>query len=531
MAEINFNQLLGQMNPIVRQNYEGVMGGKSFPEQYDPNKRTVNADGTVTDTNSESLTMKDGYTQMVDAYNQEQQIPETGILSTIGSALNPFSKLSASEMPIGQRNQFPGISVGPMSNVERDFPGMSTGDIIDSMQDREYVGPSYEKNFDYLGAGSPMLSKGFQVLSQTPTDPEMSYPYTTGRGNARLSSEKNYDYDPAFGDLVNYTSGPTSFTDRNTFMRDGKLQLSNSGTQGYFDDYERVPSLQRALGNERFALAPEELTSQPQELGYVKPAAVPKEAIYQDRIMNRNLSNSNYEPRQGILQGLRSKIGSGFNNVKDGITGSSTMDFLRGLPTPGNLLMNMAATRNPLNPRASNYNPTLQGQVDFMKDQGMYGKNPNTGLGQITGGRLAGKHLVSFAGSNDLGKMYGKDLSKLQGYLATMPQRFSRLRKATLGSNLPGSYQDKINNLNAKIAQNKREAQQAQLAREASTANRARAANASVYANADARGFTRGGGGFASHNTGTNSNFSNNTGRGRTGYQEGGLASMFTRRR
>jgi hypothetical protein len=161
-----------------------------------------------------------------------------------------------------------------------------------------------------------------------------------------------------------------------------------------------------------------------------------------------------------------------------------------------------------------------------MKDQGMYGKNPNTGLGQITGGRLAGKHLVSFAGSNDLGKMYGKDLSKLQGYLATMPQRFSRLM-----ANNPAGYKKKIDNLNAKIAQNKREAQQAQLAREASTANRARAANASVYANADAGGFTRGGGGFASHNTGTNSNFSNNTGRGRTGYQEGGLASMFTRRR
>ena len=494
MAEINFNQLLGQMNPIVRQNYEGVMGGKSFPEQYDPNKRTVNADGTVTDTNSESLTMKDGYTQMVDAYNQEQQIPETGILSTIGSALNPFSKLSASEMPIGQRNQFPGISVGPMSNVERDFPGMSTGDIIDSMQDREYVGPSYEKNFDYLGAGSPMLND---------------------EGNATLSSVTNYGYDPAFGQLQNHFYGDTSYP-------------GSGDTTGYFDDYlqtQQVPSLQRALGNPRFALAPE-LTSQPQELGFIESAPQPKEAIYQDRIMNRNLSNSNYEPKQGILQGLQDKIGAGFNNVKDGIMNSSPMNFLRGLPTPGNLLMNMANTRNPLSPRASNYNPTLQGQVDFMKDKGMYGKNPNTGLGQTTGGRLAGKNLVSGFGSNDLGKMYGKDLSKLEGYVTTMPQRFSRLMK-----NNPTSYQNKINNLNKKIAQNKREAQQAQLAREASTANRARAANASVYANADAGGFTRGGGGFASHNTGTNSNFSNNTGRGRTGYQEGGLASMFTRRR
>jgi len=224
---------------------------------------------------------------------------------------------------------------------------------------------------------------------------------------------------------------------------------------------------------------------------------------------------------QGILQGLRSKIGSGFNKVKDGITGSSTMDFLRGLPTPGNLLMNMAATRNPLNPRSSNYNPTLQGQVDFMKDQGMYGTNPNSGLGQITGGRLAGKNLVSGFGTNDLGGMYSKDLSKLEGYLTTMPQRFSRLMK-----NNPTSYQNKIDNLNKKIAQNKREAEQAQAAREAATAARAMARNPQVYANA---GITSGG--FASQNTGTNSNFSNNTGRGRTGYQEGGLASMFTRRR
>ena len=222
-----------------------------------------------------------------------------------------------------------------------------------------------------------------------------------------------------------------------------------------------------------------------------------------------------------MMRGLRNKIGSEFNKAKDGIMGSKAMNFFRSLPTPTNMLLNMAATRNPLNPRASNYNPTLKGQIGFMKDQGMYGKNPNTGLGQITGGRLTGKNLVSGFGSNDLGKMYGKDLSKLQGYLTTMPQRFSRLMK-----NNPTSYQNKINNLNKKIAQNKREAEQAQAAREAATAARAMARNPQVYANA---GITSGG--FASQNYGTNENFSNKTGRGRTGYQEGGLASMFTRRR
>jgi hypothetical protein len=75
-------------------------------------------------------------------------------------------------------------------------------------------------------------------------------------------------------------------------------------------------------------------------------------------------------------------------------------------------------------------------------------------------------------------------------------------------------------------------AQAEQKAREAATADRARAANPNVYAEADRRGFTDGrGGGFGSRSTGTNENFSNRTGRGRTGYSDGGLATMFTRRR
>jgi len=61
-----------------------------------------------------------------------------------------------------------------------------------------------------------------------------------------------------------------------------------------------------------------------------------------------------------------------------------------------------------------------------------------------------------------------------------------------------------------------------QAAREANTAKRAMAANPEVYRNA---GITSGG--FASQNTGTNENFSNKSGRGRTGYNKGGLATMF----
>jgi hypothetical protein len=41
----------------------------------------------------------------------------------------------------------------------------------------------------------------------------------------------------------------------------------------------------------------------------IETAPQPKEAIYQDRIMNNNLPSYGYEPKQGILQGLQNKIG------------------------------------------------------------------------------------------------------------------------------------------------------------------------------------------------------------------------------
>jgi len=177
-------------------------------------------------------------------------------------------------------------NVGTPSSIIED----EQGNLIDTENrvqfgNENFDSEPYQYTPNYLGANSPMLND---------------------EGNATLSSVTNYGYDPAFGQLQNHFYGDTSYP-------------GSGDTTGYFDDYlqtQQVPSLQRALGNPRFALAPE-LTSQPQELGYVEPATVPKEAIYQDRIMNRNLSNSNYEPKQGILQGLQSKIGAGFNNVKD----------------------------------------------------------------------------------------------------------------------------------------------------------------------------------------------------------------------
>ena len=66
------------------------------------------------------------------------------------------------------------------------------------------------------------------------------------------------------------------------------------------------------------------------------------------------------------------------------------------------------------NPRAWNYNPNLRGQIDYMQDQGMYGKDASTGLNKITRGVLKDKNLQSIFGTNDLGQMLSKQLGKYE---------------------------------------------------------------------------------------------------------------------
>ena len=105
---------------------------------------------------------------------------------------------------------------------------------------------------------------------------------------------------------------------------------------------------------------------------------------------------------------------------------------------------------------------------------------------------------------------------------ATGLNRFDRARKK---GNTFASSRTLAEYFQNRKAEKAAQAQAEQAAREAATASRAMVANPEVYRNA---GITSGG--FASQNTGTNSNFSNRTGRGRTGYLDGGLASMFTRR-
>ena len=371
----------------------------------------------------------------------------------------------------------------------------------------------YQYTPNYLGANSPMLDEG----------------------DATLSSITNYGYDPAFGQLESQLYGDTSYP-------------GSGKTYNYADFMGEVPSLQRGLGDERFALAPEQpqgiafnnpvggldqyaremealeaarggqevsvnelggtlqdfytnrnpgtnantkfevidddinFNTQPQELGFIESAPQPKEAIYQDRIMNNNLSNSNYEPQQGIMQNLQNKMG-GLRDFLPGGDKSLSGMAVKGIKGLFEKLGNGADYQQ--------YDPN----VDYSKF------NPNMEINDFYDPR-------------------------------TKTNRFQRAKPGSFASFRTGADYFKARREKKAAAKAQQEqiaaakAQKEQIAREASTAARARAANASVYSNAGV-----GSGGFASQNTGSNSNFSNKTGRGRTGFQEGGLASMFTRRR
>ena len=117
------------------------------------------------------------------------------------------------------------------------------------------------------------------------------------------------------------------------------------------------------------------------------------------------------------------QLEKGKNYLQDTLTGGITSLL------DNTILGRIAAARDATNRRAGNYNPALQGQIDFMKDQGMYGVMDQSGLNRITSGVLKGKALQSLFGSNDLMKMYDKELARATGVLENLPNQWSSLKE------------------------------------------------------------------------------------------------------
>jgi len=144
---------------------------------------------------------------------------------------------------------------------------------------------------------------------------------------------------------------------------------------------------------------------------------------YGSRIQKENggIMRLGFQDGNNVNSWLWGKMKEGGNYLQDTIGGGITNIL------DNTILGRIAAMNDATNRRAWNYNPALQGQIDFMKDQGMYGVMDQSGLNKITSGVLTGKNLQSLLGSNDLMTMYDKELARATGVLENLPKQWSKL--------------------------------------------------------------------------------------------------------
>jgi len=121
-------------------------------------------------------------------------------------------------------------------------------------------------------------------------------------------------------------------------------------------------------------------------LGLDKQSQNPKYAI---SLGGMNLNPMNMIKRAGINQGIKS------------LTGGK----LGGMLGPGLLLggaMMLGRAYDPTRKGSKNYNPYLQGQIDYASGRGFIGINPASGLGQYSDKSvLSGQNVKSLFGTND----------------------------------------------------------------------------------------------------------------------------------
>ena len=145
-----------------------------------------------------------------------------------------------------------------------------------------------------------------------------------------------------------------------------------------------------------------------------------------------------YESPQGLAF-LKNKMGNMFSNAGNML--SNAKDFTGNILTQGKdssqnflkkildntLFGRIAGGFDATNPKAFNYNPALQGQIDWMKGLGNYGIMDQSGLNKITGGVLKGKALQSMFGSNDLGAMYDKSIAQTEKIISNLDNQWGNL--------------------------------------------------------------------------------------------------------
>jgi len=182
---------------------------------------------------------------------------------------------------------------------------------------------------------------------------------------------------------------------------------------------------------------------------------------------------------------------SALNTGVKSLMGGSSMGIALPLMAGG---LGLAYLRNPLRPGSMNYNPELKGQMDYLNFNNMLGSNKSSGLTQYgPDSILSGQNVVSMFGTND----YEKQLNKYKDkYYDTMSEK----RKDKLDKEIAD-----IQDYNVQKTIEKNQLKNLQ----------------NINAGNDGGGMQTSG--FSNTDGGP---VSNKTGRGRTGYAQGGIATL-----
>jgi hypothetical protein len=192
---------------------------------------------------------------------------------------------------------------------------------------------------------------------------------------------------------------------------------------------------------------------------------------------------------------------------------------------------------SPFNTESRNYNPNFVDQLNFLETQdGMIGRDPTSGhLKYGPESILAGKNVISMFGSNNYQAALDKEVERLEGILEKNKNKWDATKIANWKAKfLEPAYLEQ-QTANQTFAEKQAEIEAAKKAA-ASRAESARQYDPNVHGpnnyglGSDGKQSYDSGQGFGINAT-TGGPVSNKTGRGRTDYSKGGLATMFTRRR
>jgi len=197
--------------------------------------------------------------------------------------------------------------------------------------------------------------------------------------------------------------------------------------------------------------------------------------------------------------------------------------------------------RNPLNPKALNYNPDLANQLNFVDKTfpGMMVNDPNSGLLKYAeGSPLQGQNVMSGWGSNDVISQLEKQAARHQKTIDNFANQWGNLKEEE-EKGLHNKYTQKlqihknrltdVNNMMNQIVENQKK-EAAALALKEKQKNERKTSN---QGGGDGR-YGRGSDGQKSYDFGTGFGWSatgsgpvsNRTGRGRTGWADGGIITL-----